>query len=87
MPKKILILMFLLFGTSLFANDTYYFMSAGQLVPTEGTDIEVEMQEEIISIVLEQKYYEVTVDFFFYNYGDSVDLEIGDFCLCRTAGH
>ena len=77
MPKNILILMFLLLGTSLFANDTYYFMSAGQLVPTEETDVEVEMQEEIISIVLEQKYYEVTVDFFFYNYGDSVDLEIG----------
>lgn len=35
------------------------------------------MQEEVINIVLEQSYYEVTVDFFFYNHGDSINLEIG----------
>ena len=40
-------------------------MSAGQLIPTEEKNIEVEMQEEIINIILEQMYYEVTVDFFF----------------------
>lgn len=76
--KKISLILFFIFCHSfLFANDTYFFMSAGQLVPTEEKNIEVEMQEEIINIVLEQRYYEVTVDFFFYNYGETVELEIG----------
>lgn len=77
MKKFCICLCSIFFASFLFANDTYYFMSAGQLIPTEEKDTEVEMQEEIISIVLEQKYYEVTVDFFFYNHGNSVDLEIG----------
>lgn len=76
--KKFFVCLCLIFIAGfVFANDTYFFMSAGQLIPTEEKNIEVEMQEEIINIVLEQRYYEVTVDFFFYNYGDSVDLEIG----------
>ena len=67
-----------IFGTSLLsANDTYFYMAGGQLVPTKETDIQVEMQEEVINIVLEDKYYEVTVDFFFYNHDKTVDLEIG----------
>lgn len=76
--KKFLSALFLLCGLSfLYANDTYFFMSSGQLVPTEEKDIEVEMQEEIINIVLEKGYYEITVDFFFYNHGNEVNLEIG----------
>lgn len=76
--KKFFICVFITFLAGfIFANDTYFYMSAGQLVPTEEKNIEVEMQEEVINIVLEKKYYEVTVDFFFYNYGKTVDLEIG----------
>lgn len=77
MKKYCLCLVLVVFANFMFANDTFFFMSAGQLIPTEEKNIEVEMQEEIINIVLEKKYYEVTVDFFFYNHGDSVDLEIG----------
>lgn len=77
MKKFYSCLFIILFAGLLFANDTYFFMSAGQLVPTEEKNIEVEMQEEVINIVCEQKYYEITVDFYFYNHGDSVDLEIG----------
>jgi hypothetical protein len=61
-------------------------MASGQLVPTQEIDIEVEMQEEIINIVLEPQYYEITVDFFFYNYGNTVDLEIGFPFFCVGLG-
>lgn len=76
--KKFLFILMLFFSVAgLYANDTYFFMSSGQLVPTQESDIEVEMQEEIINIKLEHNYYEVTVDFFFYNPGPEVELEIG----------
>lgn len=53
MKKFYSCLFLILFAGLLFANDTYFFMSAGQLIPTEEKNIEVEMQEEIINIVLE----------------------------------
>ena len=77
MKKFLSILSFLFILSCLYANDAYFFMAAGQLVPTQENDVEVEMKEEIINIILEQKYYEVTVDFFFYNYGKTVSLEVG----------
>ena len=77
MKKFFLSLIFLTGLSFAFANDTYFFMACGQLVPTKEIDTEIEMKEEIINIVLERTYYEVTVDFFFYNNGKNVDLEIG----------
>lgn len=85
--KKFFICLFIFLAASfMFANDTYFFMSAGQLIPTEETNIEVEMKEEVINIICEQNYYEVTVDFVFYNYGKSVDLEIGFPFFCTGIG-
>lgn len=76
--KRFLLSLIFLTGLSFaFANDTYFFMAGGQLVPTKEIDTEIEMKEEIINIVLERIYYEVTVDFSFYNHGKTVDLEIG----------
>lgn len=77
MKKFFLSLIFITGISFAFANDTYFFMAGGQLVPTKEIDTEIEMKEEIINIVLERTYYEVTVDFFFYNNGKDVDLEIG----------
>ncbi len=82
--KKFLIISLLVFlSSSLFANDTYFYMAGGQLVPTEEKDIEIEMKEEVINIVLDQDYYEVTVDFSFYNYGKKTTLEIGFPFFCH----
>lgn len=74
---------------SLHANDAYFYMAGGQLVPTQEKDIEVEMVEEVINIDLNFDYYEITVDFFFYNYGKTVDLEIGFpfFCVGNASGY
>ena len=82
--KKIILLLSLLFSIfCLYANDTYFFMAGGQLVPTKEGNVDVEMSEEIINIVLNPKNYEITVDFSFYNYGKDISLEIGFpfFCL------
>lgn len=86
MKKFYLILCIILFQSLIFANDAYFLMSGGQLIPTEEKDTEVEMQEEIINIVLEPQYYEISVDFFFYNYGETADLEIGFPFFCAGDG-
>lgn len=83
MKKFCLFLCIICFRILIFANDTYFFMSAGQLVPTEENNTEVEMQEELINIVLERRYYDVTVDFLFYNYGEEVNLKIGFPFFCE----
>ena len=76
--KKVLSVLTLIFIISyIYANDTYFFLSGGELVPTQEKDVEIEMKEENINIILDKTYYEVTVDFFFYNYGDTVELEVG----------
>ena len=66
--KKLLFCLVLFFTAAImFANDTYFFTSGGNLIPAEDKDISIEMKAEVISIVLQPKYYEVTVDFEFYN--------------------
>ena len=77
MKKLFTFVMFIFLAGTAFANDTYFFTSGGNLIPAEETDISVEMKSEIISIVLQPKYYEVTVDFEFYNNGRTVDLLVG----------
>ena len=73
--KKIILILCLLFSLfGLYANDTYFFMAGGQLVPTKEGNVDVEMSEEIINIVLNPKDYEITVDFSFYNYGKDISL-------------
>lgn len=84
--KKFLIILSLLLtmSISLFANDTFFYMASGQLVPTKEGEVDIEMTEEVISLVLEDKYYEVTVDFSFYNPGKkAVTLEIGFPFFCE----
>lgn len=60
-----------------FANDTYFFVSGGNLIPSEESNTLVQMKSEVISIVCESKYYEVTVDFNFYNSGKTAELLVG----------
>ena len=86
MKKFISILISLMFSALLFANDTYFYMAGGQLVPTKDGEVDIEMQEEVINIVLNAGNYDITVDFFFYNHGDDVSLEIGFPFFCEGIG-
>ena len=84
--KLILLFGHLLLFCFVFANDANYHMSGGQLIPVEETNVEVSMIEEEINIVLHDGYFEVTVDFYFYNYGDDVNLEVGFPLFCYGYG-
>ena len=77
MKKNLVSILIFLFAGFVFANDTYFFTSGGNLVPAEEKDISVEMKSELITIVLQPGYYEVTVDFEFYNHDKKVDLLVG----------
>ncbi len=78
MIKKafITIVSFLIFQFA-FANDTYFALVGGTLIPQSEKDISVEMKEEVITINCQNSFYEVTVDFTFYNHGDTVNLVVG----------
>ena len=85
--KKFLAVFVVFFSASiLFANDAYFYMAGGHLVPTSESDTQVEMKEEIISIYLETGFYEVTVDFSFYNNGATETLEVGFPFFCVGIG-
>ena len=77
MKKFFVLLMFFCVSGFIFGNDTLFYVSGGNLVPAEEKDTSIEMKYEVITIVLEPEYYEVTVDFSFYNYGDTVNLLVG----------
>ena len=88
MKKYIITLLFFLSTSFIHANDTYFYTSGGNLIPAEETDITVEMKSEVISIVLQENFYEVTVDFDFYNSGKTVDLLVGfPFFEAGISGH
>ena len=86
MKKIFFIFLSLLLTSFIYANDTYYFMVGGQLVPTQESDTQIEMQEEIINIVLENRHYEITVDFTFFNHGKTEELEVGFPFFCVGNG-
>ncbi len=86
MKKIFMALTCLFIAAFAYANDAYYFMVGGQLVPTQEADTQVEMQEELINILLEERYYEISVDFTFYNHGKSEKLEIGFPFFCVGNG-
>lgn len=75
--KKIILLSLFFVTNFLFANDTYFFTSGGNLIPAEESDVSVQMKSEVINLVFQPEYYEVTVDFNFYNTGSEVELLTG----------
>lgn len=77
MKKYFLALICVFYMGCIYANDTYFYTSGGNLIPAEEKDISVQMKSEVISIVLQPEYYEVTVDFDFYNSGKAVELLVG----------
>ena len=76
MKKNLLILILIALVSFSYANDTFFFMTGGQLYPSDAKNLEVEMQEEIITLTLEKGFYQIAVDFYFYNHGKSVNMEV-----------
>lgn len=62
---------------NIFANDTFFSLSGGNLVPVNEESVSIEMREETITLDFQENFYEVTVDFTFYNSGDTETLSVG----------
>ncbi len=86
MKKNLLILILIALATFSYANDTFFFMTGGQLYPSDAKNLEVEMQEEIITVTLEKGFYQITVDFYFYNHGKSVSMDVSFPFFCVGLG-
>lgn len=88
MKKSLLFTLTMFFAFFTFANDTYFFRSGGNLIPTNEKDTNIQMRSEVITFTLEEKYYKINVDFDFYNDGDEVTLSIGfPFFQVGIGGH
>lgn len=75
--KSILFILVFHIAINIFANDTFFSLSGGNLVPINEESVSIEMKEETITLDFHENYYEVTVDFTFYNSGDTETLSIG----------
>ena len=53
MKKFLFLLIIFCLGGFIFGNDTYFYVSGGNLVPAEEKDTSIEMKYEVITIVLE----------------------------------
>ena len=88
MRKTFFLLVTLLLAGTVFANDTYFFTSGGNLIPAEEKNISIQMKSEVITIVLQPDYYEITVDLNFYNTGKTTELLVGfPFFEAGIGGH
>ncbi|MBQ9238629.1 MAG: YARHG domain-containing protein [Treponema sp.] len=77
MKKFMLGFLFLSLCAVLLANDTYFVLAGGTLTPTTASMTGVEMEREEIAVALYDGYYEITVDFSFYNRGAALTMPVG----------
>lgn len=71
------ILIVLSFISSIYANDAWFNLTGGSLMPTVDDDISVQMESETINIIMYEEFYEILVDFNFYNHSKTVSLNVG----------
>lgn len=60
-----------------YSNDTYFFLSGGALIPAKEKSTAIEMKEEVIKLNLHDDFYEVRVDFTFFNPSSDAVLTVG----------
>jgi hypothetical protein len=84
MKKKLISVFLFIIFTALYANDTFYYIAGGNLIPAEQNQTNVEMKEETINIELFDDHYTVTADFIFYNNGQDENLLVGFPYLLQT---
>ncbi len=53
-----------------YGNDTYFYLAGGTLHPSVDRSVPVEMRSESIHLTLYEDFYDVTVDFEFFNRSD-----------------
>jgi hypothetical protein len=75
--KKLLVLINILLLNNLYANDSWVKSAGGSYTLLEDKHQNVKMVSEKIKIDLYNNYYEMYIEFVFYNYGDSIELMVG----------
>lgn len=76
--KKLLFVLFLgLVSLKAFADDTIYGLRSGALVQITDKHPSVSMINEVITIDAYESYYEINVDFLFYNDSNAQELTLG----------
>jgi len=86
--RRIIFCIYFFLAAMLFANDYYYYLlSGGTLMPANDNETDVELVDEVIVFELFDDYYTITVDFNFYNHGESVNLLVGFPYAAGISGH
>jgi hypothetical protein len=85
---RIILIINILLATSLFGNDYYYHqLSGGSLMPADDNETSVELVSEVIIFELFDDHYTVTVNFNFFNHGETVKLLVGFPYVADTGGY
>ena len=81
LKKSLLILLFLITGAFLWANDSFIELGGGSIIPIDSPEgsshPSIQMKKEVIYITLNDKSYHVQVNFEFYNSGDKTTINVG----------
>ena len=74
--KKLVLLLFVLFVNNLYANDSWVDSSGGSFALFNGKNPNVQMVSEAIKIDLYNNYYEMDIEFHFFNFGETAELQV-----------
>jgi hypothetical protein len=75
--KKLLLLIHILVIFNLYANDSWVDSAGGSYTLLDSKNQNVQMVSENIKIDLYVNYYEMNIEFIFYNHGNTVELIVG----------
>jgi len=74
--KKLLLLINILFLNNLYANDAWVNSSGGSFALFKNKNPNIQMASETMKINLYNNYYEMDIEFHFFNYRDTVELQV-----------
>jgi hypothetical protein len=74
--KKFLFLLNILFLNNLYANDAWVNSSGGSFALFNSKNPNIQMASETIKIDLYNNYYEMDIEFYFFNYGETIELQV-----------
>jgi len=72
-----IVLLFTLFAGGISADDAWVIAGGGSVSMREGSNSSVQMVSEFICIDLYDEYFLTDASFVFYNYGQTIDLQVG----------
>jgi hypothetical protein len=75
--KKLVLLLFVLFINNIYANDSWVNSSGGSFALFNDKNPNVQMASETIKIDLYNNYYEMDIEFHFFNFGETIELQVG----------